>query len=379
MSRGIESNDDLRDELEREVRKRTSEIERERKFLRQAIDVSPNLIFAKDREGRFTLVNQAVADAYGTSVENLLGKRDADFNPSKEEVDFFLKMDLEVMDRQASRLIPEEQITDSSGTVRWLQTIKSPMIGDDGVANHVLGSATDITARRQIEQQLRDSEAELRRSQLRLQVLAGRLLRAQEDERRRLAREMHDDVTQRLTMLAIQAGQLEMAVGSSSEDVTSLIVEIRRGLKSLSEDVHDLSRQLHPAILEDLGLVEALVQECTTFSEREAVEVHFESSEVPAKLSFEVSIGLYRIAQEALRNVAKHAETDEVHVSIVGVDGHLELTIEDQGVGFRHDATHPQGGIGLSSMEERARLVGTRLLVNSTKGKGTKISVRVAI
>ena len=303
MSRSTESDHDLRnqledlkrrleeaerlaaqhDELEEEVRKRTSEIERQRKFLRQVIDVSPNFIFAKDREGRFTLVNQAVANAYGTSVENLTGKKDADFNPNAEEVEFFRRIDLEVMDRQMSRLIPEERITDSTGNVRWLQTIKSPLIGEDGTADQVLGSATDITARRVVEQQLRDSETALRRSQRTLQDLAGRLLRAQEDERRRLAREMHDDLTQRLTMLAIQAGQLEGIIGSSSEGATSLIRDIRRGLKKLSDDTHDLSRRLHPSILDDLGLVDALKQECSTFSENEGIEVRFESSNVPAK------------------------------------------------------------------------------------------------
>ncbi len=366
-----------RDELEEIVRKRTSEIERQRKFLRQVIDVSPHFIFAKDREGRFTLVNQAVADAYGTSVENLIGKRDADFNPNKEEVESFLKMDLEVMDRQTSRLIPEEQITDSTGNVRWLQTIKSPLVGEDGVANQVLGSATDITARKQVEQQLRDSEAELRRSQRRLRELAGRLLRAQEDERRLLAREMHDDVTQRLAMLAIHAGELETKIDSSSNDARSLVTTIRKGLQGVSADVHDLSRQLHPAILDDLGLVDALANECLTFSEREGIEVRFESNEVPKKVPFEISICLYRIAQEALRNVAKHAQTGQARVSIAGVDGQLELTVEDQGVGFEHDGSHPHSGIGLSSMEERARLIGADLRIDSTPGGGTKLSVRV--
>ena len=365
------------DELEQTVRKRTYEIEQQRKFLRRVIDVSPNFIFAKDREGRFTLVNQAVADAYGTSVENLIGKRDADFNPNEEEVAFFLKMDLEVMDRQTSRLIPEEQITDSTGSVRWLQTIKLPMIDEDGVANQVLGSATDITARKHMEQQLRDSEAELRQSQRRLRELAGRLLRAQEDERRLLAREMHDDVTQRLTMLAIHAGELETKIDSSGEDVGALITTIRKGLQSLSADVHDLSRQLHPAILNDLGLADALANECQTFSEREGIEIGFESSEVPSKLTFETSICLYRIAQEALRNVAKHARTERARLSIAGVDGHLELTVEDEGVGFEHDGSHPHSGIGLSSMEERARLVGAHVKIDSKPGRGTKLSVRV--
>ena len=126
-----------------------------RDFLRQVIDVDPHFIFAKDREGRFTLANQAVADVYGTTIEDLIGKTDADFNPNKTEVEFFLKMDREVMDFKKECLIPEEVITDAAGRRRWLQTIKRPIIGQDGRANQVLGVSTDITERKKVEEALR--------------------------------------------------------------------------------------------------------------------------------------------------------------------------------------------------------------------------------
>ncbi|MGH7429116.1 MAG: PAS domain-containing protein, partial [Candidatus Methylomirabilaceae bacterium] len=191
-------------------RKRAEEaLEKHRAFLRQVIDIDPNFIFAKDREGRFTLVNQAVADAYGTTVEDLIGKTDADFNPSVDEVELFRRMDLEVMDTLQERFIQEERITDSRGKVRWLQTVKRPIVGEDGAADQVLGSATDITRRKRAEEELQAREAALRDSQKDLQDLAGKLLTAQEEERRRLARELHDDLTQRLAVLAIEAGRLE--------------------------------------------------------------------------------------------------------------------------------------------------------------------------
>jgi PAS domain S-box-containing protein len=101
-------------------------LEKEREFLRQVINIDPNFIFAKDRQGRFTLVNQAVADAYGTTVEDLIGKTDADFNPNREEVESFHRMDLEVIDTLKERFIPEEHLTDAQGNVRWLQTVKAP-------------------------------------------------------------------------------------------------------------------------------------------------------------------------------------------------------------------------------------------------------------
>ena len=136
-------------------------LEKEREFLRQVIDIDPNFIFAKDREGRFTLVNQAVADAYGTTVEDLIGKTDADFNPNREEVEFFHRMDLEVIDTLKERFIPEEHLTDAQGNVRWLQTVKRPIIDKDGSANQILGASTDITERKQAESELQHNRQEL--------------------------------------------------------------------------------------------------------------------------------------------------------------------------------------------------------------------------
>jgi two-component system sensor kinase FixL len=136
-------------------------LEKERAFLRQVIDIDPNFIFAKDREGRFTLVNQAVADAYGTTVEDLIGKTDADFNRNREELEFFHRMDLEVIDSLQERFIPEEHLTDARGRVRWLQTVKRPILEKDGSANQILGASTDITERKQAESELQHNREEL--------------------------------------------------------------------------------------------------------------------------------------------------------------------------------------------------------------------------
>jgi PAS domain S-box-containing protein len=140
-------------------RKRAEEaLQRERAFLRQVIDTSPHFIFAKDRQGRFTLVNRAVAEAYGTTVEGLLGKTDADFNPDLEEVEAFRRDDLEVMDSGREKLVPEEVVTDATGKRRWLYTVKRPLLGPDGAAQQILGVSTDITDRKQAEDQLRQSQ-----------------------------------------------------------------------------------------------------------------------------------------------------------------------------------------------------------------------------
>ena len=133
-------------------------ISQQRAFLRQVIDISPNLIFAKDREGHFILANQALAEVFGTTVQQLTGKSGADFNRNAEQVERFRRMDLEVMDTLQERFIPEEPVTDAQGRIRWLQTVKRPIIGEDGKATMVLGSSTDITHRKLVEEKLRENQ-----------------------------------------------------------------------------------------------------------------------------------------------------------------------------------------------------------------------------
>ncbi|HLX11549.1 MAG TPA: PAS domain S-box protein, partial [Bacteroidota bacterium] len=148
-----------------ERRHMEDEVIKGRDYFRQVIDLNPSFIFAKNRKGEFTLVNQAVADAYGTSVEDLLGKTDADFNPNREEVEHFRNDDLHVMDSMTEKFIAEEQITDAKGNVRYLQTIKRPIISADGTADQILGVATDITDRRKSEIERRKLEEQLLQSQ----------------------------------------------------------------------------------------------------------------------------------------------------------------------------------------------------------------------
>ena len=343
-------------------RKRAEEaLEKQRTFLRQVIDIDPNFIFAKDREGRFTLVNQAVAEAYGATVDQLIGKTDADFNPNVQEVEFFRRMDLQVMDALQERIIPEERITDARGNLRWMQTVKRPIIGEDGIANQVLGSATDITKRKEAEEALRE--------------LSGRLISAQEEERRRVARELHDDLTQRLAVVAIEAGKLEQQLQGGSEPVLERLRRVKEQMIELSAVVHGISRQLHPSILDDLGLVNAIEAECMNFSQREGIQVTFRAKNVPAALPRDIALCLYRILQEGLRNIAKHASTKKADVALTAQDGSIVLSVGDQGIGFDPAGVRGKRGLGLASMQERLRLIRGHLSIRSEPGKSTIIEV----
>lgn len=231
-------------------------------------------------------------------------------------------------------------------------------------------------ARKRADQDLRAREESLRKSQDELRLLTGRLLRAQEDERRRIAREMHDDWTQRLAVLAIDAAKLETQLDPSS-NARRRLQEMRGELVSLSEDVHALSRQLHPSILDDLGIVEALRCECASVSRREGVAVAYRSDEVAASLPKDVALCVYRVAQEALRNVVKHAGTKEARVSLMRSGRELILTVQDRGIGFDVADARSREGLGLSSMGERVFLVRGELSIDSAPGQGTTVTVRV--
>ena len=189
---------------------------------------------------------------------------------------------------------------------------------------------------------------------------------------------MHDDWTQRLAVLAIDAARLETQLDPSSNSRRQLQT-MRGELVSLSEDVHALSRQLHPSILDDLGLADALRSECAGVARREGVAVAYESGDDTGGLPNDAALCVYRVAQEALRNVVKHAGTREARVSLVRSDRELILVVADRGVGFNSAAVRSREGLGLSSMEERVRLVGGELSVVSGTGAGTTVTVRVPV
>lgn len=243
---------------------------------------------------------------------------------------------------------------------------------------YVLFGATAILVQSLIIAALLVNRSRRVRAECDARDLAGKILTAQEDERRYLAREMHDDLSQRLAASAIEAGNLEQRFQESPESHAAL-GSLKKSLISICDDVHRLSRQIHPAILDDFGLADALHSECDRFADREQVAVEFRAGELPANLPKEVALCLYRIAQEALWNAAKYAHSARVTVELNADPEFVHLEIRDFGRGFEPLQVSDRQGLGLVSMKERARLVRGTINIDSAPGKGAKITVQVPV
>jgi signal transduction histidine kinase len=215
------------------------------------------------------------------------------------------------------------------------------------------------------------------RSKEDLPHLAQRLLHVQENERRHLARELHDGLNQSMAMLEVEVGILLKQLPPAADAMRPQLSRLRLRVQRLSDDVRRISHQLHPAILDQLGLVAALNGLCAEFRAYHNIDVSFACDAPIEKLSFPVSVCLYRIAQEALCNAAKHANATEVVVSLTLADGEVTLSISDDGRGF--DSLQPKynSGLGLISMQERACVAGGRFFIDSHIGAGTRIKVTV--
>jgi PAS domain S-box-containing protein len=242
---------------------------------------------------------------------------------------------------------------------KWLKHIGRVVERNaEGRAVRTGGVLRDVTEQRSAEEELRS--------------LSRRLIRAQEDERALLARELHDDVTQRLAVMAIEAGRAEMVEPSGAQ--AQAMKAIRENLVRLSEDIHALAYQLHPSVLEELGLAEALRAECERRARQGYVVLSPNLEPVAADtVGRDAALCLYRVAQEALNNVVRHAHASAATVVLRQMDGGLLLAVRDDGVGFEPDGVKLGRSLGLASMRERVHLVNGTLDIESAPGRGTSV------
>jgi len=268
----------------------------------------------------------------------------------------------------------------ADGTYRWILDTGVPRYGPDGSFAGYIGSALDITERRKIELSLLDNQAALRKAYEENQDLAGRLIHAQEAERTRIARDLHDDLSQQLAGLAIMLSGLKRKVGQpdAQPEVNQTVTLLQGRTTVLAEAVRNLSHELHPSVLQHAGLVPALRRLCSEVEQHHRLSVTFSADDEAATLSPEVALCLFRVTQEALTNAVRHARASTIRVRLETTGDGVGLSVVDNGVGFVA-SERSRSGLGLRSIDERVRLTRGQVRLDSRPGQGTHLHVRIPL
>jgi PAS domain S-box-containing protein len=245
---------------------------------------------------------------------------------------------------------------------RWFAMSVTPLTSSGG---GVVISSEDITVRKRNEQAIRE--------------LSGRLINAQEQERARIARELHDDINQQVAMLAIELRQLNSQFPGESPERSEQVELLWKKTHALSLDIQRISHQLHSSKLDHLGIVAALRGLCNEVSEQINIKIDFQFRQVPSTISSDISLSIFRVAQESLHNIAKHAHAQKVRVELSGTRDAVVLRVSDDGIGFDSDAPENGSGLGMISMSERVRSAGGSISISSKPSLGTQIEATIPL
>ena len=336
--------------------------EQEESF-RIVANAAPVMIWISGVDKLCTFFNQGWLEFTGRSLESELGNGWAE---GVHPVDLrgCLETYTRAFDRRESFSM-EYRLRRHDGEYRWILDQGLPIFKADGSFAGYIGSGMDVTGRKLAE------EALSRASQ--------RLIEAHEEERRRIARELHDDINQRIGLLAANLYHLKQSVPASAAELMPEIEEAGEQVAELGRELQSLSHRLHSSKLELLGLRVAAASFCKDCSNLQKVEIEFHAENIPRVLSAEISLCLYRVLQEALQNATKHSGARQFKVSLTGGANEIELTVQDSGIGFEPEDAIRGRGLGLTSMQERLKLVNGQLFIESKLQQGTTIQARVPL
>lgn len=342
--------------LKSDLRLRESE-----KRFRLMADSTPSLVWMCDKGGKVTYLNDRRILFTGRDLEAGLGDVwSAVIHP--DDLQNVLAANSLALERQ-TEFSKEYRLRRRDGVYRWMLDIAAPRINGNGAFAGFIGSAVDIT-----DQKLA-TEA--------LEKIGGQLIEAQEEERSRIARELHDDICQRLALLSMELEQANRGSNGSSGPPNPKIEEIRRHCSEIAIDVQALSHKLHSSKLDYLGVVAAIRSFCREFCQQYDVSVEFADENVPSFLPRDVSLSLFRVTQEALHNALKHSGVSQFSVSLRGTTDEIQLEVSDEGAGFNLEEAKQDRGLGLVSMQERIHLVQGTFAIESKVNCGTRVFVRV--
>jgi PAS domain S-box-containing protein len=333
----------------------------------------PGIAVMRDFQGRYLFANEAWERIQHRPRRDWEGKTIAAVWPPEVAANIHASDQQIISQGEPVQVI--EPIPQEDGIHNWLVN-KFPIPDKDGRPILIGAVGIDITLRRRAEEALRESEQRLR-------FLTSQLLSAQEQERKRISMELHDELGQSLAVLKLQIRAIERGLGEDQQDLKAECRELLHYLDGVIDDIRRLSRDLSPAILEDLGLQSALKYLINGVSKHYAVSQAFEVDDLDHLFPSEAQIIIYRIFQECLTNISKHAGATEVSITVKENDGVISLVLEDNGAGFdpaKVSARRAAGrGLGLAALDERARMLGGTLEISSWPGRGTRVTCVIPV
>jgi PAS domain S-box-containing protein len=335
--------------------------ESEERF-RLVANTAPVMIWMSGTDRKCSYVNKTWLDFTGRALEQEIGD-DWAGGLHPDDLGHCLQAYTEAFDRRESFEM-QYRLRRHDGEYRWVVDKGVPRFDPDGTFAGYIGSCIDITERKLAEESLA--------------TIGRRLIEAHEEERTWIGRELHDDINQRLALLAVELDRWSQPI-PSIPGLSEQIRHTQERIGQIAKDVQGLSHRLHSSKLEYLGLATAANSFCKELSEKTKVEIQFNHSEVPHTLSKEVSLCLFRILQEALQNAVKYSGVRSFTVDLHGAAESIELTVSDMGAGFEEQDAFTGHGLGLISMRERLQLVHGELSVKSKPGAGTTIHARVPL
>lgn len=342
-------------------RKRTEEAIRESESrFRRIVETTNEGVWLLDATLHNLYVNRQLAEMLGYETPEMIGRSVFEFYFPD---DFANKTEILKRRQQGRSEHLEERLRRKDGSELWVRMSATPMFKESGEFDGALAMVEDITQRKLAEEAL--------------SKVSQKLIQAQELERSRLARELHDNINQRLSLLAVTLGESKKLSSKEDDQVRTQISDAVEQVADIAKDIQALSHRLHSPKLELLGLSSASSSFCKEFSLRHSVEVGFQSAELPRSLPDDISLSLYRVLQEALQNAVKHSGARHFGVSLTSETDEIELTVQDAGIGFDPDEAIKSTGLGLASMKERMKLVGGEISIASQLRQGTTIRARV--
>lgn len=329
------------------------------------------------KDGVLVAWNPAAEQIFGYSAEEILGQPINLLVPAHRTGEVEATVARAMKGERIQDLVTERKRKDGSLvpvslTIFPVKTLDGQIIGCSAIVR-------DITERKKAEEILRQKQRELERYHTRLQDLSTKLLRAQDQERQRIARELHDDMTQRLAALAVDVGSLEQMCRPKMALLPRLRA-VQEAAGQLADDVHSFAYRLHPPQLEHIGLEAAIHDHIDEFRRRSELPTQFKSRAVPQGIPIDIATCLYRVMQESLQNILKHAEASRIVVRLLGTCSGIGICIQDNGRGFvQEPAGVPGRGLGLPSLEERVRLLSGKFRIHTGPGCGTEVHAWVPL